>query len=198
MKIHYFLPLLILGLAGCATGPIVSNQGMETPPPAGAETNIDEKIRVAIAVHQGSVHLVAPESFTLSGFPFGTPVIQKGEKYYRETTLTFDKLYSKKAYIEPLGDGQIEVNGKSFKGSMEIIGGPGGTLTVVNELPLEDYIMGVLAGEIPRATLNKLAAAVTRRHEAFADPKLQDVLDQIELRAHVELAKLEAMDKRVA
>ena len=123
---------------------------METPPPAGAETNIDEKIRVAIAVHQGSVHLVAPESFTLSGFPFGTPVIQKGEKYYRETTLTFDKLYSKKAYIEPLGDGQIEVNGKSFKGSMEIIGGPGGTLTVVNELPLEDYIMGVLAGEIPR------------------------------------------------
>ena len=57
---------------------------------------------------------------------------------------------------------------------------------------------GLLAGEIPRATLNKLAAAVTRRHEAFSDPKLQDVLDQIELRAHVELAKLEALEKRVA
>jgi hypothetical protein len=57
---------------------------------------------------------------------------------------------------------------------------------------------GLLAGGIPRATLNKLAAAVTRRHEAFADPKLQDVLDQIELRAHVELAKLEQLDKRVA
>jgi stage II sporulation protein D len=49
-----------------------------------------------------------------------------------------------------LGDGQIEVNGRSFKGSMEIIGESGGTLTVVNELPLEDYVMGVLAGEIPR------------------------------------------------
>ena len=57
---------------------------------------------------------------------------------------------------------------------------------------------GLLAGEIPRATLNKLAAAVTRRHESFADPRLQDVLDQIELRAHVELAKLEQLDKRVA
>src|SRR6188768_551223 len=57
---------------------------------------------------------------------------------------------------------------------------------------------GLLAGGIPRATLNRLAAAVTRRHEAFADPKLQDVLDQIELRAHVELAKLEMLDKRVA
>jgi hypothetical protein len=57
---------------------------------------------------------------------------------------------------------------------------------------------GLLAGGIPRSTLNKLAVAVTRRHDVFADPKLQDVLDQIELRAHVELAKLEAMDKRVA
>jgi hypothetical protein len=57
---------------------------------------------------------------------------------------------------------------------------------------------GLLAGGIPRATLNRLAVAVTRRHDVFADPKLQDVLDQIELRAHVELAKLEQMDKRIA
>ena len=66
-------------------------------------------------------------------------------------------------------------------------------------LDLLDSVRDVLlAGGIPRATLNKLAAAVTRRHEAFADPQLQDVLDQIELRAHVELAKLEVLDKRVA
>jgi hypothetical protein len=57
---------------------------------------------------------------------------------------------------------------------------------------------GLLAGGIPRSTLNKLASAVTRRHDAFSDPRLQDVLDQIELRAHVELAKLEQLDKRVA
>src|SRR6185437_11715447 len=55
---------------------------------------------------------------------------------------------------------------------------------------------GLLAGGIPRATLNRLAVA--GRHDSFADPKLQDVLDQIELRAHVELAKLEQIDKRVA
>jgi hypothetical protein len=57
---------------------------------------------------------------------------------------------------------------------------------------------GLLAGGIPRSTLNRLANAVTRRREAFADPHLQTVLDEIELRAHVELAKLEMMDKRVA
>ncbi|HVU20227.1 MAG TPA: flagellar assembly protein FliX [Rhizomicrobium sp.] len=57
---------------------------------------------------------------------------------------------------------------------------------------------GLLAGGIPRSTLNRLAVAVGRRHESFADPKLQNVLDEIELRAHVELAKLEMMDRRVA
>jgi hypothetical protein len=57
---------------------------------------------------------------------------------------------------------------------------------------------GLLAGGVPRATLNRLANAVSRRHDAFNDPKLQSVLDEIELRAHVELAKLEMMDKRVA
>jgi len=68
-----------------------------------------------------------------------------------------------------------------------------------NLLDLLDSVRdGLLAGGIPRATLNKLAAAVTRRHDGFADPKLQDVLDQIELRAHVELAKLEQLDKRIA
>ena len=57
---------------------------------------------------------------------------------------------------------------------------------------------GLLAGGIPRTTLNRLANAVTRRRDTFVDPKLQTVLDEIELRAHVELAKLEMMDKRVA
>lgn len=152
MKIRYFFSLLmlILGLAGCATEPIVSSQGISVPPTTETQTEPALKIRVAIAVHQSSVHLVAPESFTLSGFPFGTPIVQKGEKNFHETTLTFDQLYAQKAYIEPLGEGQIQVNEKSFKGSMEIIGEPGGTLTVINELPLEDYVMGVLAGEIPR------------------------------------------------
>jgi hypothetical protein len=57
---------------------------------------------------------------------------------------------------------------------------------------------GLLAGGVPRTTLNRLANAVSRRHDQFNDPKLQSVLDEIELRAHVELAKLEMMDKRVA
>ena len=91
----------------------------------------------------------------------------------------------------------------------QIVTGPGPIAALDSILALQDMgeqlldILdsvrdGLLAGGIPRATLNRLAVAVTRRHDVFADPKLQDVLDQIELRAHVELAKLEQLDKRVA
>jgi len=60
---------------------------------------------------------------------------------------------------------------------------------------LDEVRDGLLAGGIPRATLNRLATAVGKRQEGFADPKLQSVLDEIELRARVELAKLEQSDK---
>ena len=63
---------------------------------------------------------------------------------------------------------------------------------------LDQVQQGLLAGGISRATLNRLASAVTKRQDHFADPRLQSVLDEIELRAHVELAKLEMLDARLA
>jgi hypothetical protein len=57
---------------------------------------------------------------------------------------------------------------------------------------------GLLAGTIPRATLSRLATAVSRRQEGFVDPRLQGVLDEIDLRARVELAKLEQADAQAA
>jgi len=63
---------------------------------------------------------------------------------------------------------------------------------------LDEVRDGLLSGAVPRATLNRLATAVTQRHDHFADPKLQGILDEIELRAHVELAKLEQADLAAA
>lgn len=63
-------------------------------------------------------------------------------------------------------------------------------------LDLLDHVRdGLLAGGIPRMTLNRLATAVGHRHDNFSDPKLQGVLDEIELRARVELAKLEQAER---
>lgn len=50
---------------------------------------------------------------------------------------------------------------------------------------------GILAGGIPRETLQRLSQAVAKRQDDFADPRLQNILDEIDLRAQVELAKLE-------
>lgn len=63
---------------------------------------------------------------------------------------------------------------------------------------LDEVRDGLLSGSLPRATLHRLASAVGTREDAFADPTLQGVLDEIELRAHVELAKLEVADRAAA
>ena len=144
------------GLNGCVRISEVTTSGstyqaQEQPAAIAATAPHSRLIRVAIAVRRPSVHLVSPEAFVLAGFPLeGTPVIQKGQKSYHEATLTSDQLYAHKAFIEPLGEGDIQVDGKSYRGSMEIVEDKNGTLTVINELPLEEYIMGVLAGEVPR------------------------------------------------
>ncbi len=60
---------------------------------------------------------------------------------------------------------------------------------------LDEVRDGLLAGGIPRRTLSRMAHAISKRRESFADEKLQGVLDEIELRARVELAKLELSDR---
>jgi hypothetical protein len=60
---------------------------------------------------------------------------------------------------------------------------------------LDELKDGLLAGGIPRAVLNRLALAISKRRESFVDPALQGVLDEIDLRARVELAKLEQAER---
>lgn len=54
---------------------------------------------------------------------------------------------------------------------------------------LEEIRMGLLAGEIPKENLRALSAAVRAQRSAVDDPRLNEILDEIELRAEVELAK---------
>lgn len=54
---------------------------------------------------------------------------------------------------------------------------------------LDQVRIGLLSGGIPRQTLKKLAADLKSRQHETADPRLAQVLGEIELRARVELAK---------
>ena len=56
---------------------------------------------------------------------------------------------------------------------------------------LDDIRMGLLTGSVPRARLHQLVKLVESRGDTFTDPRLSQILDEIELRARVELAKLD-------
>lgn len=59
---------------------------------------------------------------------------------------------------------------------------------------LESIRRDILLGSIPKARLKALSDTIKRRRDQFQEPGLADVLDQIELRARVELAKLEVAE----
>ena len=56
---------------------------------------------------------------------------------------------------------------------------------------LDEVRHGLLVGALSRAQLTRLKALVTARRATVSDPRLAEILDEIELRAAVELAKYE-------
>jgi class II flagellar assembly regulator FliX len=56
---------------------------------------------------------------------------------------------------------------------------------------LEDLRLGLLAGIVPRERLDELAKLSRTARETVDDPRLAQLLDEIDLRVAVELAKLD-------
>lgn len=56
---------------------------------------------------------------------------------------------------------------------------------------LEDLRMATLGGGVTRAQVARLAVALREQRDAVDDPELTALLDDVELRAEVELAKLQ-------
>lgn len=56
---------------------------------------------------------------------------------------------------------------------------------------LDQVRMGILNGGVPVATLQSLTRTVGAHRDTVMDPHLREILDDIDLRAQVELAKLE-------
>lgn len=57
---------------------------------------------------------------------------------------------------------------------------------------LEQIRRGLLLGSIPEGKLKALATVLDEKREDFEDPELAGILDDIALRARVELAKLQS------
>jgi stage II sporulation protein D len=106
-------------------------------------------IRVAVAVRQVSVKLLVPSGGTVTGVSSlnARTVTRNGQKFL-SFDLTVHDLQGA-AIFRSNEKGDMEVNGNRYKGTVELLDANDGYLTVVNQLPMEDYVMGVLAGEVP-------------------------------------------------
>ena len=60
---------------------------------------------------------------------------------------------------------------------------------------LEDLRHALLMGSVPIGLLHQIERMVAQQRQTLADPRLLSILDDIELRAAVELAKLEMAGK---
>jgi len=56
---------------------------------------------------------------------------------------------------------------------------------------LDELRLALLDGRLPRSVIERLAAVVGTQRAKIDDPQMAEVLDEIELRAAVELAKLD-------
>lgn len=59
---------------------------------------------------------------------------------------------------------------------------------------LEELRLGLLNGSFPVEKLHELVRVVQSQRENLDDPQLQEILDEIDLRAQVEIAKLTPQD----
>lgn len=61
---------------------------------------------------------------------------------------------------------------------------------------LDEIRDGMLSGVLSQGSLRRLSAELQARQDGFLDPGLQSVMNDIELRAQVELAKMQAFSAR--
>jgi stage II sporulation protein D len=79
-----------------------------------------------------------------------------------------------------LGPAIQGVNSGRYRGSFDLYPGSAGGVTVVNALPIDDYVKGVVPGEVPTSWADDVlrAQAVTARTYALSTRKTGDIFDQ--------------------
>jgi hypothetical protein len=82
----------------------------------------------------------------------------------------------------------LQAVGGPLERKRKAVGRAGRILDVLDEVKI-----ALLDGEIAPDSLNRLLGAIQDQREATEDPGLESVLDEIETRAAVELAKLERL-----
>jgi peptidoglycan hydrolase-like amidase len=60
--------------------------------------------------------------------------------------------------VSPPATARLQMDDRTYRGYIEVFGNARNTLTIVNELPLEDYLLGVVPNELSPSTYGQLEA----------------------------------------
>jgi stage II sporulation protein D len=103
-------------------------------------TTAAENIRVAVSSNTRTVTLKAQAGLIMEGSPSN----------HKEKKMIFGSSFMGMRPVRVRSAGEyIAVNGKSYRGWIELRQKKNGLLLVINELDIEDYLLGVIAEEIP-------------------------------------------------
>ncbi|MUK89008.1 SpoIID/LytB domain-containing protein [Ornithinibacillus sp. L9] len=83
--------------------------------------------------------------------------ISTGESQLKISAENYEEIVSNPVQIES-SDDLIEINGKKYRGIGEVAFNSSGTLAGINELPLEEYLYGVVPLELPPVPYGELEA----------------------------------------
>jgi len=133
-------------------------------------------VRIGLTQNAASVTIRSESAFTveqrvtrsaiftnvLSLDPAASGPLKKADLQYRLTVeLDGDTVIvlppGARARIEPPGT-PLELDNRAYRGAIEVFGNSRRTLTAVNELPLEDYLRGVVPNELSPTTFGQIEA----------------------------------------
>jgi len=163
--------LLILAPAGCRQNPSTTSSGGPLVRVCLMQ-NVD---RVDVTSSAPVVAKSANESDSRKlNFPAGTavPVALAPEGWHVGNVV----MGGGELLIKPAQDGAVSVNGKPYRGEYRLVPVSADRFDVVNDVPMEGYLKGVLPGELPRSWHPEAykAQAITARTYALFEMKTRN------------------------
>lgn len=144
--------------------------------PVAQQPSVEPTVRIGLTQNATSVTVRSAQPFTVEGRttrsatfasvlaldPKSSGALAAADMQYR-VTVTLDGGVivvtppEGRVRIEP-STAPLEIDARAYRGALEIFGNARRTLTVVNELPLETYLLGVVPNELSPAAFGQLEA----------------------------------------
>ena len=144
--------------------------------PITRQSSVEPIVRIGLTQNAATVTVRSAETFTVAGRmtrtatfaavlavdPNANGPVAAADLQYRITAKLDDDATvvmpaDARVRIEPPAS-PLEIEARAYRGALEIFGNSRRTLTVVNELPLEDYLRGVVPNELNPAAFGQLEA----------------------------------------